>query len=163
MWAGGIVSPANPGYTVHELAFQLRDSGAKALCTQKAFLKVAVEAAKQVGIPENRIILIGDERDENARFKHFTSVINTAGTSRYRRTKADPKKDLAFLVYSSGTTGHPKGVMLSHENIVSNILMISAGEGRNLSWKGGSEDKGDNILTFLPFFHIYGSASATSH
>lgn len=155
-WAGGIISPANPGYTTDELAFQLKDSGAKALCTQKPFLKTALEAAKQAGIPENRIILIGDEKDESGQFKHFSSIRNIAGTNRYRRTKAKPKDDLAFLVYSSGTTGHPKGVMLSHENIVANILMLKAGEGGNLTWDGGPDGGGDNILAFLPFFHIYG-------
>ncbi|MCJ1391123.1 hypothetical protein MMC18_003985 [Xylographa bjoerkii] len=155
-WAGGILSPANPGYTAEELAFQLKDSGAKALITQTPFLSVALQAAKHVGIPENRIILIGDERDETHKFKHFTSVRNTAGTNRYRRTKIDPKKDLAFLVYSSGTTGHPKGVMLCHENIVANVLMLHAGEGGNLSWKGGPDGDGDSVLAFLPFYHIYG-------
>lgn len=155
-WAGGIVSPANPGYTTNELAFQLKDSGAKALITQKPFLAVAVEAAKQAGIPEDRIILIGDEKDTSMKFKHFSSVRNLAGTNRYRRTKANPKNDLAFLVYSSGTTGHPKGVMLCHENIVANIMMGKAGEGGNLSWNGGPDGKGDSILAFLPFFHIYG-------
>lgn len=155
-WAGGVVSPANPGYTAAELAFQLKDAGATALVTQKPFLAVAQKAAKHAGIPDDRIILIGDERDEPRRFKHFTSIRNVAGTNRYRRTKLDPKKDLAFLVYSSGTTGHPKGVMLSHENIVSNILMLKAGEGGNVSWNGGKDGKGDNILAFLPFFHIYG-------
>ena len=155
-WAGGIVSPANPGYTVDELAFQLRDSGAKALVTQKQCLEVALVAAKRVGIPEDRIILIGDELDESRRFKHFTSIRNIAGTNRYRRTKMDPRTDLAFLVYSSGTTGHPKGVMLSHENIVANILQLRAGEGGHLSWDQGPDGKGDNILGFLPFFHIYG-------
>jgi 4-coumarate--CoA ligase len=148
-WAGGIISPANPGYTSSELAFQLKDSGAKALATQKPFLKSAQEACKEVGIPEDRIILIGEEKDESARFKHFLNVRNTSGTARYRRTKVDPKKDLAFLVYSSGTTGYPKGVMLSHENIVSNLMMGKIGEGGHLSWKG------DRILAFLPFFHIY--------
>ena len=152
------MSPANPGYTADELAFQLKDSGAKAIVTQKPFLSVAREAAKQVGIPEDRIILMGDERDETVRFKHFTSIRNVAGTSRYRRTKADPKKDLAFLVYSSGTTGHPKGVMLSHENITSNILMLKAGESGNVSWDGGPDGKGDKVLAFLPFFHIYGES-----
>jgi len=156
-WAGGIVSPANPGYTTDELAFQLKDSGAKALATQKPFLKVALEAAKRVGIPDGRVILIGDERDPTARYKHFTSIINTAGTNRYRRTKVNPKEDLAFLVYSSGTTGHPKGVMLSHENITSNIMMLKAGEGGYLAWNGGPDGNGDNILAFLPFFHIYGT------
>ena len=150
------MSPANPGYTAEELAFQLKDSGAKALVTQKPFLKVAVEAATQAGIPEDKIILMGDDRDESMRFKHFSSIRNLAGTSRYRRTKAHPRNDLAFLVYSSGTTGHPKGVMLCHENIISNILMLKAGEGGNLSWDGGPDGDGDSMIAFLPFFHIYG-------
>ena len=157
-WAGGIASPANPGYTADELAFQLKDSGAVALVTQKPFLRVAVEAAKQAGIPEDRIILIGDERDRSFNFKHFTSIRPTSGTQRYRRTKLNPKEDLAFLVYSSGTTGHPKGVMLCHENIVSNILMLKAGEGGNVTWDGGPDGQGDRILAFLPFYHIYGMA-----
>ncbi|KAI9796146.1 MAG: hypothetical protein M1833_006484 [Piccolia ochrophora] len=155
-WAGGIISPANPGYTVDELAFQLKDAGAKALVTQKPFLKVALEAAQRAGIPENRILLLGDERDETSRFKHFTSIRNTSGATRYRRTKIDPQEDLAFLVYSSGTTGHPKGVMLSHSNIVSNILMLRVGEEGNLTWDGGRDGKGDICMAFLPFFHIYG-------
>ena len=156
-WAGGIISPANPGYTAEELAFQLKDSGAKALVTQKPFLAVAQEAAKQAGVSEDRIILMGDSRDETRKFRHFSVIRNVAGTTRYRRTRVDPKKDLAFLVYSSGTTGHPKGVMLSHENIVSNVLQIKAGEAGYLTWNGGPEGHGDNILAFLPFFHIYGT------
>jgi 4-coumarate--CoA ligase len=154
-WAGGILSPANPGYTIDELAFQLKDSGAKALVTQKPFLKSAIEACKKVGIDEDRIILMGDQRDETMKFKHFSHIRNLAGTSRYRKTKINPSKDLAFLVYSSGTTGHPKGVMLSHTNIVSNVCMLKTGEQGNLSWKGGPENEGDKILAFLPFFHIY--------
>ncbi|PBP19166.1 putative 4-coumarate-CoA ligase [Diplocarpon rosae] len=156
LWAGGIISPANPGYTADELAFQLKDSGAKALATQKPFLKSAQEACRKAGIDVDRIILIGDEKDETAKFKHFTSIRNISGTTRFAKAKIEPKKDLAFLVYSSGTTGHPKGVMLSHSNIVSNILMLSAGEGGNLSWKGGKNNEGDKVLAFLPFFHIYG-------
>ncbi|KAI9814824.1 MAG: hypothetical protein M1827_003090 [Pycnora praestabilis] len=155
-WAGGILSPANPGYTADELAFQLKDAGAKALVTQKPFLVTAKQAAKQAGLPEERIILMGDERDSEMRFKHFSSIRNTSGATRYRRAKVNPKEDLAFLVYSSGTTGHPKGVMLTHSNIVSNVMMLEAGEGGNLKWNGGLEDKGDSILAFLPFFHIYG-------
>ncbi|PVH95026.1 acetyl-CoA synthetase-like protein [Periconia macrospinosa] len=156
-WAGGVLSPANPAYTVEELAFQLKDSGAKALVTQLPFIKNAQAAANKVGIPLDRVILIGDECDPSRTVKHFMSIRNPSGTSRYRRTKAaNPAEDLAFLVYSSGTTGHPKGVMLTHRNIVSNIMMLIAGEGGNLSWKGGPDNQGDKILAFLPFFHIYG-------
>jgi len=145
-YAGGIVSPANPAYTVEELAFQLKDSGACALVTQMPMLDNAVKAAKKVGIPLDRIILLGDGRHPQGDFKHFTSIRNISGTQRYRRTKVDPMKDLAFLVYSSGTTGHPKGVMLTHHNIVANCL-------QNVSCENELTPK-DNILAFLPFYHI---------
>lgn len=155
-WAGAIVSPANPGYTAEELAFQLKDSGAKAVVTQWPVIETVRKAAKQVGIPEDRIILIGDKRDPEGKIKHFTSVRNTSGATRYRRTKVDPEKDLAFLVYSSGTTGHPKGVMLCHRNIVANTLQVTSGEKSHLT----SED---SILAFLPFFHIYGTFTGTHY
>lgn len=151
------MSPANPNYTVEELAFQLKDSGAKAVVTQLPFIKNAQAAAKQVGIPEDRVIVMGDQRDPTFKVKHFTSIINTAGSSKWRRTKAkNPAEDLAFLVYSSGTTGHPKGVMLTHRNIVANTMMIKAGEAGKLSTAGGPDGEGDKLLAFLPFFHIYG-------
>lgn len=155
-WAGGIVSPANPAWTAEELAFQLKDAGAKALVTQLASLHVAREAARKAGVLEDRIILLGDKKDPTMRFKHFSSIKNFSAVERYRRTRVNPKEDLAFLVYSSGTTGLPKGVMLSHENIVSNILMIKAGEGGNMTWNDGEYGQGDSILAFLPFFHAYG-------
>ncbi|KAJ6002465.1 hypothetical protein N7451_005012 [Penicillium sp. IBT 35674x] len=156
LWAGGIVSPANPAYTAEELAFQLKNSGAKVLATQPAVLSVAKEAAKKAGIREDHIILLGDQRDPEARFKHFTSVLNISRATRYRKQKISPESDVAFLVYSSGTTGVPKGVMLSHRNIVANITQQVAGEGGNLSWNGGPDGKGDRVLAFLPFYHIYG-------
>jgi 4-coumarate--CoA ligase len=155
-WAGGIISPANPAYTVEELAFQLKDSRAKALVTQLPFLENARKACKLAGIDEDFIALIGDERDPDGRTKHWTSVRNISGATRYRRAKINPEKDLAFLVYSSGTTGHPKGVMLNHRNICSNIIQLAASESGNLDWKGGPDGEGDKILAFLPFFHIYG-------
>lgn len=98
---------------------------------------------------------MGDQKDDSLKFKHFSNIRNLSGTSRYRRSKINPKKDLAFLVYSSGTTGYPKGVMLSHENIVANVLMITKGEAPHLKWNGGEGGKGDRILAFLPFYHIY--------
>jgi len=153
MWgahfAGAIVSPANPGYTAAELVHQLKDSGAKGIVTQMSVLPIALEATEKVGIPVDRICLIGEDKHPEALVKPFTKVLNYAGTSRYRRAKVDPDNDLAFLVYSSGTTGLPKGVMLSHRNIIADVLMNEALE-TPLHWKN------DSVLAFLPFFHIYG-------
>ena len=149
-FAGGIVSPANPGYSADELAFQLINSDAKAIVTTLDCLKVALAAAKKANIPEDRVVLCGESRDPEHRIKHWTNIRKTSGASRYRRRKAAPDTDLAFLVYSSGTTGLPKGVMLSHRNVISDILQIQGAVGK---WYSSGKDK---MLGVLPFFHIYG-------
>lgn len=149
-FAGGVVSPANPAYSVDELSFQLTNSGSKAIVTTTQFLSTALKAAKKSNIPEDRVILLGSERDPSHKVKHWTNIRKTSGAIRYRRRKSDPDADLAFLVYSSGTTGLPKGVMLSHRNIVADVLMIEGCVGK---WYSTGQDK---ILGVLPFFHIYG-------
>lgn len=148
-FAGGIVTPANPSYSKDELAYQLENSEAKALVTTKALMKTALEAAKKVGIANDRVILLGAERDETYQCKHWTNIRKTSSSTRYRRRKSDPK-EVAFLAYSSGTTGLPKGVMLTHRNIVSNLLVVHGGVGH---WYSSAEDK---FLGVLPFFHLYG-------
>jgi 4-coumarate--CoA ligase len=100
-WAGGVASPANPAYTADELAAQMRDSGAKALVTQKALLGVAQEAAAKAGLRPDRIILLGDGKDETGHFKHFSEISAAGGLFSPSKTKVDPREDLAFLVYSS--------------------------------------------------------------
>lgn len=148
-FAGGIISPANPGYTVDELAFQLQNSGAKALATHLPLIENARKAARKVGLPEDRIILLGDGKDATSQFRHFTSLGERSGLPCNGRVElTNPAKELAFLAYSSGTTGLPKGVMLTHRNLVSNILMGVAAN--------SSITSEDRLLAFLPFYHIYG-------
>ncbi|KAK8048803.1 Photinus-luciferin 4-monooxygenase (ATP-hydrolyzing) [Apiospora phragmitis] len=157
LWAGGVCSTANPTYTAKELAFQMQDSKVKGMVTQLDLLPTALAAAKQIGIPEVRIILIGHDRDPSAKFKHFTHLKSTSLLNLSYQTRVDPKKNLAFLVYSSGTTGLPKGVMLSHTNIVANVVQFSAAEKRSgLHCMGGQDGKGDKQLAVLPFYHVYG-------
>ncbi|KAI1382082.1 acetyl-CoA synthetase-like protein [Hypoxylon crocopeplum] len=158
LWAGGACSTANPTYTADELAFQMRDSRVVGIVTQMPMLPTALEAAKAVGIPEDRIILMGDARDPAGKFKHFTEIRSTSllGIPTLR-PRLDPHKDVAFLVYSSGTTGLPKGVMLTHRNIVSNIMQLAHMEMLNgLYHAGGPDGKGDKQVAVLPFFHVYG-------
>jgi 4-coumarate--CoA ligase len=146
-WAGGVVCPVNNLYKVGELASLLKSSGAKALATDLSSLDVAREAALIVGLPLNRVILIGDP-DPNERAKHISSLQDS--TKVVQKVSINPKEDLAFLVYSSGTTGLPKGVMLSHENIVANILQSNEHEAHMTNWRN------DSMISFLPMFHIYG-------
>ena len=158
LWAGGIVSPANPLYTADELAFQLRDSGAKGLVTQPANLPTALLAAQKAGLPLNRILLLGTQPNTTTTTTHtpahFTTIRTTTHTPITKPT-ITPDNDLAFLVYSSGTTGLPKGVCLTHHNMVSNLLQASAIEGHQ--WRTLTPSV-SNItqLGILPFFHIYG-------
>ena len=149
-FAGGTVTPANPAYSADELAFQLSNSEAKAIVTQLQFLETALIAAEKTKIDQHRVILLGAQKDETHRVKHWTNIRKTSGAIRYKRRKMNPDNDLAFLAYSSGTTGLPKGVMLSHRNVVADVLMIQGCVGK--WYKSGS----DKFLGALPFFHIYG-------
>ncbi|EKG13836.1 AMP-dependent synthetase/ligase [Macrophomina phaseolina MS6] len=147
LFAGGVVCPFNNLYTVEELASQLKSSGAKALVTNVACLEVAREAALIVGMPLDRILLVG-VADPKRQFRYFSSLQSTSDN--IKKAAVNPKEDLAFLVYSSGTTGLPKGVMLTHENMVANTLQASVIDGDRTNWQ---RDRG---LGFLPMYHIYG-------
>ncbi|AZQ66406.1 4-coumarate--CoA ligase family protein [Silicimonas algicola] len=139
-FAGGTVTTANPTYTARELNYQLTDSGASLLVVHPDFLATATEAAKGTGI--RRILTLGDAEAEGA-----TPIDAFLGAPRAAQAEVDLDTHVVALPYSSGTTGLPKGVMLSHRNISTNV---------DQSLGCLSVQPGEWTVAFLPFFHIYG-------
>ncbi|RHZ52617.1 acyl--CoA ligase [Aspergillus thermomutatus] len=164
---GGVVSPANAAYSAAELKHQLLDSKAKALFTCAPLLPTSLEAAAMIGFPKNRIYLlevppqVGGGKEAGSGFKTVSQLIE-AGKSlpkveRLNWSAGEGARRTAFLCYSSGTSGLPKGVMISHRNVIANTLQITASEKTwrdSLSTTGGPRYT-DIALGLLPQSHIY--------
>ena len=139
---GGIVTTVNPLYTADELARQLKDAGAKYLLTISLFLDNAKTAASQSNVEE----VFTFDPVEGA--TPFATLLQSDGS--LPEININPAEDLVVLPYSSGTTGYPKGVMLTHNNIVANIVQVEGVTGIELV------EEDDVVMGILPFFHIYG-------
>ncbi|HEX7823379.1 MAG TPA: AMP-binding protein, partial [Mycobacterium sp.] len=143
--AGATATTINALFTAQDIAKQLTDAKATTLITVTALLPQAQEAARAVGItPERLIVLDGDGAAVTG---HPNADDLLAQNAPAPQVDFDPATHLAVLPYSSGTTGNPKGVMLTHRNLVANMAQIRPPL---------AMDSGDRILAVLPFFHIYG-------
>jgi acyl-CoA synthetase (AMP-forming)/AMP-acid ligase II len=137
-YAGGTITTINPSYTETEVKHQLTDSGADILITIPAFLAVAEAAA--AGTRVRQIVVIGGAEGHEA-------LADLMGAPLAAQMPVDLDRHVLVLPYSSGTTGLPKGVMLSHRNLVVNV--DQSGVMRDVV-------PGEITVGFLPFFHIYG-------
>ncbi|MFI5283030.1 MAG: 4-coumarate--CoA ligase family protein [Candidatus Dormibacterales bacterium] len=136
--AGGVITTLNPTYTADEIAYQLNDSRARLLVTIPPLLPKAQEAAAKSKVEE--IVVFGEARGALP----FASLMVDGQAPDVR---IDPAEDLVALPYSSGTTGFSKGVMLTHRNLVANLVQAGAAIEIN---------EREKVMAFLPFFHIYG-------
>lgn len=137
---GAAVTTVHPLATEGEFATQLADSGARWIVTVSALLDTARGAAQQSGgIAE---ILVCDRAEGHRSVQDLVACTDPEPS-----VPLDPADDLAVLPYSSGTTGTPKGVMLTHRSIATNLAQLTPLV---------SSEPDDRVLAVLPFFHIYG-------
>ncbi|MEU7400519.1 4-coumarate--CoA ligase family protein [Streptomyces sp. NPDC044948] len=138
--AGASVTTVHPLATAEEFAKQLKDSAARWIVTVSPLLGTARRAAELAG--GVREILVCDSAPG-----HRSLVDMLASTAPEPSVAIDPAEDVAALPYSSGTTGTPKGVMLTHRQIATNLAQLEPSM---------PAAPGDRVLAVLPFFHIYG-------
>ncbi len=170
LMAGGIVVQTNPLYTERELEYQVRDSETKVIICLDVLLprvtkvqgktdikhKIVTGIKDYLPFPKNLIYPFIQKREYNMVVKaeesndtHLWQNIMKTSEPSFQEAEINPKTDLALLQYTGGTTGHPKGVMLTHYNLVSNLQMCE-------SWLYHTKNGEETILAVLPFFHVYG-------
>jgi len=168
--AGMVVVNTNPLYTERELAHQLKDSGAKAIVVVELFANVVEKVIADTAVETVVVTRVGDLLDfpksllVNTVMKYVKKVVppfSLPGHHRFRDVLARGEslpasdatlghQDLAFLQYTGGTTGVAKGAMLTHGNMVANIMQAS-------TWIStiDLEDGEEIIVTALPMYHIF--------
>ena len=158
--AGGIFTGANPSYTARELAYQLNDTEALYLFVSPESLSTGLEAASQVNLPKSRIFIFDDDVSGRAATtltqgcRHWSCLLaSVPAGEKFSWDPCDtPEKSSQTMTlnYSSGTTGLPKGVEISHHNYVANTLQM-----QHLVGLKKTEEGEDQWLCFLPLYHAY--------
>ena len=141
--AGGAVVPMNVLYKAGEVEYILRDSGAKVIITFAPFAQVAVQAAANA--PELRHVVVASPQPIPGAMS-WRDVV--AGAPESPSNVNVHPEDIAVIAYTSGTTGHPKGAMLSHRNLLANCEQCMA-------IPRISPRETDVVWLALPLFHIY--------
>ena len=141
---GAVFTPMNPAYKEGEIAHQLSDAEAVAMVVQESLYPLVKSVWQRIrGLKE--VIVVGQHAEEGTHL--FRDLVRKASPKHPPQVPLSWAADLVALPYSSGTTGMPKGVMITHQNLVSNnIQFISSGR----------LTEQDTLLIFLPFYHIYG-------
>jgi long-chain acyl-CoA synthetase len=153
--AGAVVTAISPLHRGREVQYQLADSGAETLVTLDSLFSVVDHVWAKTSV-KNVIVTSMDPTEEanlpiRPRVWSFQRLTAEAPAAPLK-VWIDPREDLAALQYTGGTTGTPKGAMLTHRNLLSNALAFAA-------WIGGKPAQ-ETFLTALPLFHIYGMTTS---
>jgi len=143
--AGATATTVNALFTAKDIAKQLTDSRATMLITVTPLLPQAAEAAAAVGLGDDRLVVLDGPGADGDGHPNTADLLGPGRPA--PEVSFDPATHIAVLPYSSGTTGNPKGVMLTHRNLAANVAQIRPIQGMTAD---------DRILAVLPFFHIYG-------
>ncbi|KAI8648453.1 hypothetical protein NCS56_01530200 [Fusarium sp. Ph1] len=156
----GIVTPVNAASSAAELAHQLKSSGARALVTCAPLAETAFTAARSACIPDENIFLFdipGMKKSSQLTHRTIESLVkqgsNLPELDPLRWVPGQGARQPAFLCYSSGTSGLPKAVMISHANVIANVLQHATYDSVGRARKGVETQA---VSGFLPFSHIYG-------
>ncbi|KAJ8067845.1 hypothetical protein OCU04_003438 [Sclerotinia nivalis] len=160
--AGGIFTGANPGFVERELVYQLKDCGAKFLICGREGLGTGLRAAEEVGLGKENVFSFDDEEISGSReaaqggMKSWWELLESeeVGGRFQWNEDIDPKETVCCLNYSSGTTGVPKGVMITHYNYVANAVQYR--HLHELHADIEKRNKKAKWLCFLPLYHAMG-------
>jgi long-chain acyl-CoA synthetase len=144
--AGAVITALNPSYKEEEVRYQIEDSGAKVLFVHTSLIPIIEKV--RAHLPALSEIVVTGEENPPSGYPGFDEWLSANSTEPGDEPPIDPARDLAALPYSSGTTGRPKGVMLTHRNLVCNYTQFTHNH---------RIDENDGALNFLPLYHIYGS------
>jgi len=142
---GGVSTMVSPLFNQAELAVQLKDSGAVYLFTNSQFAETALAAARATNVREVFVLGETDGADGVKGAISFSSILDYEGEA--PSVEIDPREDIVALPFSSGTTGWPKGVMLTHYNLVAMLRQLETADILR------SEDR---TICVVPCYHLYG-------
>jgi acyl-CoA synthetase (AMP-forming)/AMP-acid ligase II len=148
---GGKVSGASPAYNIEEMTFALKTADARFLMTTPQSLHVAKAAADAAGLPSRNVILLEGQLEGYTNVQDLIRIGKSYGKEgqvpNYQFPAGTKSKDVCgFLSFSSGTTGLPKAVMISHQNVIAQCLQIQQ----------ITPESHKKIMAVLPLFHITG-------